>query len=1381
VVSTAAHFLTQPLKWIEITAWEIVNHSNTRGRGSFADSSHSNEINIIHRFFSFVPKTEVQELVSEFRSMICGFSGEGASRVAVPRHTETKNHVTWKDEFRGFYPTNSDREPDVNDQTDTKRRSVCRRMSNSAGRSIPKVDTADFAKILNDSDLLDYDQEDDRPSWKSAQISSELVTVEESNSAKVSYAIKAAVSQQEQRAEETSEMFPRNSLRINRGSNITHSMDKSKRLRSDESIHLSKSPLFWNLFCWIVFPLLVFILAILTMTGRQLLGVFPGWISEAKSTSFDLELQHLQSSLNLIAKHIEQVFEEPLRDLHVLSRMSGWLLFGAVNRSNSFTDSEMDFVEDCKFHENIEECPFEINNTRSPCSCEWNDPWDRDCDTESGNNWTSHSDPRYTQKMWYVNQIRSTSETYPAVNFSPESTSWHTNPNKMQGSSIGSSAKGYSTTYDRLRVSSALSTVIFPLYNHGIDARAEGLPTSAISGYISFDADGTYYGYAGCNYDSARYAHFQSSDDNKAFLVRPDLCPSVGKFGYDPRCRPWYDNAKKQALSRNDTVYITPPYQFATVDQIGTTAVSGLINPKTGEFVGNTLLDFSTTEIATIVRSSKVQIYAVIIPNSTDGQNVVASSEYINETESTPKPIVDLLMQYDFPNSIYVDDFKKTIEDMENEGQGESCNLHRTNENGEVRQFCFVYKPIYHRVVRPVKSDDFGRGAYASTEFLYSVILIQEKSELAAEYMQISHEINRSLEKRAIAYLLLTFAITFLCIIVTATISSFVTRPMIQLLRTVKQVNKGGIEDDMPPLTGGSREVHQVYTSFAKLYKIVRVSNTVFFGGDLELARHIAQDALRLFRKIGDEKAIAIANNNLGNALLVRTAECREPGSCLMLDDYCCSSAALTYYNEAVAAGANDFESASGDASKCVFAQQLADRYFNRAVCLLLTADDPCAPPDAKERALDDLFLALQYDQGVKEYMLYTKTLLKNSDVIFERSLRRLNGLAALIDIDPDVWDVWDIYELANESDLMLQAAWDQDNAPIFHSVHKVGRLQQLEGAVTGIELKSGQGNDAVLLATRMLMEDEFLVDSAFINAANCVLQYFRDADSDDGAANEDLHDSESRLLYPRLGWTGPSLTKLRQEFKRMRKQGMRNALDVGRSFVFCIELEGHWNGRPFLTHFQNACLEFYEEHCRANDSLGMVSFLPRNGTLRKFPPSQRTLSEAEHRDEITASTTGVACSRFAPALEEAINMALGVESSTASDVCLIYISDGGAYDPPTYKRLRRTLERRWRSGDSSSALSLSPPSSIDLIVLGLAVERGDPLPTSSSSSSSSFETFVQSCKGLALATHSRTSMFLEVNPECPGDAFREAAAAIHSGTSFARMRLQQALTMQKF
>ena len=73
---------------------------------------------------------------------------------------------------------------------------------------------------------------------------------------------------------------------------------------------------------------------------------------------------------------------------------------------------------------------------------------------------------------------------------------------------------------------------------------------------------------------------------------------------------------------------------------------------------------------------------------------------------------------------------------------------------------------------------------------------------------------------------------------------------MMVLLRIVENVNAGKIEDDVPPLEGGSREVNQVYSSFAKLHKIIRISNSAFFSGNLKWAYDIAHDGLLLFQKV---------------------------------------------------------------------------------------------------------------------------------------------------------------------------------------------------------------------------------------------------------------------------------------------------------------------------------------------------------------------------------------------------------------------------------------------------------------------------------------------------------------------------------------------------
>lgn len=67
---------------------------------------------------------------------------------------------------------------------------------------------------------------------------------------------------------------------------------------------------------------------------------------------------------------------------------------------------------------------------------------------------------------------------------------------------------------------------------------------------------------------------------------------------------------------------------------------------------------------------------------------------------------------------------------------------------------------------------------------------------------------------------------------------------------------------------GSCREVTNVYKTIEMLYTVVQYANVAFFSGDLALATRVLVDALRLFTRLENEKAIAVACNNLGNTML---------------------------------------------------------------------------------------------------------------------------------------------------------------------------------------------------------------------------------------------------------------------------------------------------------------------------------------------------------------------------------------------------------------------------------------------------------------------------------------------------------------------------------
>lgn len=555
---------------------------------------------------------------------------------------------------------------------------------------------------------------------------------------------------------------------------------------------------------------------------------------------------------------------------------------------------------------------------------------------------------------------------------------------------------------------------------------------------------------------------------------------------------------------------------------------------------------------------------------------------------------------------------------------------------------------------------------------------------------------------------------------------------MIELLQVVRRVNTGRIEDDIPPLSGGSREVAQVYSSFAKLYRIVSISNKHFWSGDLQLAHHIASDALELFRKIGDEKAIAIASNNMGNTLVALMVESVDSGSSYELDGVVSLEAALRHFDETIASGTREFESVESDAEKSDFAQQLGDRHFNRGMALLLSLDHPESPDDARDMGFTDLFRARQYDQGVKEYMLHATTLYKNSGIIFDRIVRRLYGLATLTAIHEDVYQAWDAYELVDEADLMLQAAWGDDNAPLFRAMTRVGRLQELEGAVVAVELSSGKLNDAALLATRMLVEDEYVIDSAFMEAAGCLLRYSREGD-----------------------WSHASVTGLRREFRQMKTRKM-DALDIGRCYVFCVEL-----GRSHLNaDLGEKLLSLYGSITQMGDLVGIVASggEDEDGTFILRPDTREECEEVQRHSIETAISQSSRNSFGRPALPAAVDMLVNVASSTANDVYLVYVTDGCAWDPLVYA----PLEEKIRGG------SRKRTASIDVITIGLNVENDD---------------VAVFCEDLSLATRSRQSMYLAVaeDEDSLDVTIAKAAALANAGTSFDGYRIQHGLTMEKF
>jgi tetratricopeptide (TPR) repeat protein len=495
---------------------------------------------------------------------------------------------------------------------------------------------------------------------------------------------------------------------------------------------------------------------------------------------------------------------------------------------------------------------------------------------------------------------------------------------------------------------------------------------------------------------------------------------------------------------------------------------------------------------------------------------------------------------------------------------------------------------------------------------------------------------------------------------------------MITLLRVAQTINAGKIEDDLPPLQGGSREVHHVYNAFAKLIKVVRMSNISFFSGNLHLANDFISDALKLFRKVNDQKAIGIASNNLGNTLY---AIAHEAGNASEFGSdshpFTQYDTAMAHFNEAIEIGQRGCDEAIDENDKADFAQQLADRLFNRAAFGLLGYFLGTAPDDGKAMALQDLKRVREIDCDVRDYLLERKLLLKNADSYFSRLIRRIHGLLEFYH-DDDVRELWNPKELIEEADHFLFAAWNEPNAAFFEEVTPVGRLQQLESAAMRLDLILGKKMDAARLAMRMFVEDEYLLESAFASATRALLELIRDDASD--------------------SWTIKTKTSCRQDLRMILRSCKNKSVDLGKSVVIGLEINEQFEGDPILEKIHSNCLRLYDAYCTSDDHVGVVAYTV-NGDLN-VELGLKADNEGRQRaglDLATSSTNDNVC----PALPYATQML--VDSAVSeNDSYIILVADGYSWDPATFSSVRLQIDRLNRERNAT----------VHLFILGLDVEE---------------------------------------------------------------------------
>ena len=211
-------------------------------------------------------------------------------------------------------------------------------------------------------------------------------------------------------------------------------------------------------------------------------------------------------------------------------------------------------------------------------------------------------------------------------------------------------------------------------------------------------------------------------------------------------------------------LHITLPYQFANTDDIGLSAVSALVDPKTSEFVGTTIIDFSLSGVYDVLEIGTGDVFAVISADAPEIDTVASSSQARGDRAVSS---FSVLAPFDVPDDDNKEKLSSIISRAKSGEKIQEEQFTRYMANGKTEDFLVTSFPIILRELTPVAPDDFTRGARAMDTALYTLVVGISRDNLNVSFKTIDDVIVDELRTISIAYLCIAGVITLGCLVVT--------------------------------------------------------------------------------------------------------------------------------------------------------------------------------------------------------------------------------------------------------------------------------------------------------------------------------------------------------------------------------------------------------------------------------------------------------------------------------------------------------------------------------------------------------------------------------------------------------------------------------------
>jgi hypothetical protein len=310
-------------------------------------------------------------------------------------------------------------------------------------------------------------------------------------------------------------------------------------------------------------------------------------------------------------------------------------------------------------------------------------------------------------------------------------------------------------------------------------------------------------------------------------------------------------------------------------------------------------------------------------------------------------------------------------------------------------------------------------------------------------------------------------------------------------------IHRHAVGHDPPPVQKikASHEIAAFSKTLEALFRIIRSANIAFFNGELDFAYRVLNDALRLFRRLDNKKAIGIASNNLGNTLLgiYREMTASKLQRLYGLTKRDIVSLGIAHFHNAIQLGEkayDEFYELQGWSPSCLdFMQHLANRYFNRGLFLLHVKRDHPNPKEIEQLGRRDIQIACDMD---REVVTYGEEIgwgtADRAEKRFNVNIIRIRGFNILHELGYN--SDWGVEELMEETVNIVKEECKNLQTDFFSNMNLAGRLQDLDIQLMKYHCNHGDFETAAKVAVRMLIEDERIFTEAMRQSLGVLINF---------------------------------------------------------------------------------------------------------------------------------------------------------------------------------------------------------------------------------------------------------------------------------------------------